>query len=155
MKRQSGFTLLELLTVVAILAIVLSMAIPFVRDCRKSGNESSAVSAMRTLTSTNSMHLNRYGRYAPSLGELHQNGFIDDVFGAATAAPGKTGYLFTYSSSQYSWSCVASPLNPGQTGDRYFFCDQSGVIRFNTTGSPSASDSPVDAAVSTVDVEDS
>ncbi|HUJ41109.1 MAG TPA: hypothetical protein VLW54_11235, partial [Candidatus Acidoferrales bacterium] len=70
---------------------------------------------------------------------------IDNVL----AGGSKSGYTFTYTAGAAAGGVVptytvnADPITPGQTGQRYFFTDQSGVIRFNTSAVATASDSPL------------
>ena len=110
----------------------MAIALPGIQDAKKSGNETSAISAMKTLVSTNGMHLNRYGLYAPSLNELNRTGFIDEILGAADVSLGKSGYVFSYNGSQYAWSCTASPLTPaaGARGHRSTVIGHQGLFPY-------------------------
>ena len=140
MHRQRGFTLIELMIVVAVIAIVAAMAIPSLLSARKSGNEASSISSMRTLTTVNEQYRVRFGSYAISLAALGSAGYVDDVL----AAGSKAGYVFFYVPGPHIWACQASPATPGTTGDRYFYVDHSGVIRFSTVGPATAVDPPID-----------
>ena len=62
---------------------------------------------------------------------------------ALLGAGAKAGFQFTYVANAYSWTCSADPQIPGTTGDRYFFVDQSGVIRFSTTATATVADTPL------------
>jgi hypothetical protein len=57
---------------------------------------------------------------------------IDPALAAASAAPGKSGYSFAYASGTGTYTVNANPLTPGATGVRFFFTDQSNVIRADT-----------------------
>ncbi len=142
MKREQGFTLIELMIVVAIIAIIAAIAIPSLMNARKSGNEASAISSLRTLTTVNEQYRNRFQAYADSLGSLSAVGYIDSVLGSGT----KSGYVFTYAAATATptWQCTASPATTGVTGDRYFYVDQSGVIRFSLTGAATSASQPID-----------
>ncbi|MEM7232187.1 MAG: prepilin-type N-terminal cleavage/methylation domain-containing protein, partial [Planctomycetota bacterium] len=117
MKRQEGFTLIELMIVVAIIAIIAAIAIPSLLNARKAGNEASAISSLRTLTTVNEQYRTRFQSYAGTLPNLSAENYIDGVLGTGV----KSGYTFTYASAQNTWTCVSSPDDPGTTGDRYFF----------------------------------
>jgi prepilin-type N-terminal cleavage/methylation domain-containing protein len=140
MKRQQGFTLIELMIVVAIIAIIAAIAIPSLLNARKAGNEASAISSLRTLTTVNEQYRTRFQAYAGSLANLQTLGYIDSVLGSAT----KSGYTFGYTGGTNTWSCTATPTTAGTTGDRYFFVNQSGVIRFSSTGTATSASPPID-----------
>ena len=142
MKREQGFTLIELMIVVAIIAIIAAIAIPSLLNARKAGNEASAISSMRTLTTVNEQYRTRFGEYASSLDDLEQTGYIDGVLGAGT----KSGYDFsgyTYGSAN-TWTCTAVADEPGNTGDRAFFVNQTGVIRGEAGTGASSASLPID-----------
>ncbi len=133
-QRNQGFTLIELMIVVAIIAIIAAIAIPSLLQARISGNEASAISSLRTLTTVNEQYRTRFGTYAADLGDLETAGYIDNALGGGA----KSGYLFDdyeQDDGGTSWEIEANPATPGRTGERYFFTDESAVIRFATGGS--------------------
>jgi prepilin-type N-terminal cleavage/methylation domain-containing protein len=142
MKREQGFTLIELMIVVAIIAIIAAIAIPSLMNARKAGNEASAISSLRTLTTVNEQYRTRFQEYADALGSLEAAGYIDSVLGGGT----KSGYVFTYVGGTNTWDCDALPETVGDTGDRGFLVDQTGVIYFTDDGTrpDPATDSPID-----------
>ena len=141
MRKQEGFTLIELMIVVAIIAIIAAIAIPSLLNARKAGNEASAISSLRTLTTVNEQYRTRFQAYAASLANLSATNYIDSVLGAGT----KSGYNFSsFAGGVNTWTCSSSPTTPATTGDRFFFVDQTGVIRFNSAGVASATDPPID-----------
>ena len=147
MKNQKGFTLIELMIVIAIIAIIAAIAIPNLIEARKGSNEAAAIGALRTLTTAQALF--REGDkdkdttldYATNLGELKTANLIDGVLGSGT----KQGYSFNVTSGtpQFTWSATASPASPGKSGDRYFFVDESGVIRFATTATATSTDTAI------------
>ena len=139
MKRQEGFTLIELMIVVAIIAIIAAIAIPSLLNARKAGNEASAVSSMRTLTTVQEQYRTRFGNYSNNLANLSATNYIDSVLGAAS----KSGYSFIFTGTANTWNCKANPLSVND-GDRRFWVDQSGVIRFHSSTTASSTDSPID-----------
>jgi len=140
MKREQGFTLIELMIVVAIIAIIAAIAIPSLLNARKAGNEASAISSMRTLCTVNEQYRTRFQAYSGSLANLSASGYIDSVLASGT----KSGYAFTYSGATNTWNVSAVPSTAGTTGDRGFFTDQTGVIRFAATGAATSASSPLD-----------
>jgi prepilin-type N-terminal cleavage/methylation domain-containing protein len=141
MKRNEGFTLIELMLVVALIAIIAAIAIPSLMKARNASNEASAISSLRTLTTANNHYRTRFQAYASALTDLSAARYIDDTLGSGT----KSGYNFTYTTAGAdTWSVGALPVAAGLTGDRGFFVDESGVIRFNATGSATSASNPID-----------
>lgn len=144
-RRQEGFTLIELMIVVAIVAILASVSIPILTNARMRTNEGSAVSSIRTLTSANTTYRTRFGSFANGLNDLNGAGIIDSVLAGAVELPGKSGYLFQYTlTGPGSWELEARPVEPGASGQRYFFCDTSGIIRSAEGGPADSSSVPLD-----------
>src|SRR5688572_24963183 len=140
MKKEQGFTLIELMIVVAIIAIIAAIAIPSLLNARKAGNEASAISSMRTLCTVNQQYRTRFQTYAGSLANLSATNYIDGVLGAGT----KSGYTFTYAGALNTFTVSSVPATAGTTGDRGFFVDESGVVRFAATGAATVASPPLD-----------
>ena len=140
MERRAGFTLIELMIVVAVIAVIASFAIPALLGSAKSGKEAASISALRTLTTVSEQYNVRFGTYADSLNRLTTTGYIDSVLGSGT----KSGYTYQYSATIYTWECSSTPEVIGVTGDRHFYVNQSGVIHVNLSGPASTADTPID-----------
>lgn len=148
MQVRKGFTLIELMIVIAIIAIIAAIAIPNLLRARASANEASAISSLRTLVSSQAMFYqgdienDTDYDYATSLEELSTTGLIDNTLGSGT----KSGYVFNLTSATPTagWSCTASPLNQGSTGTRGFFVNEAGVIRFSASGTATSTDPAIE-----------
>ena len=151
-KRQKGFSLIELLIVVAIILIIAAIAIPNLLRARIAANEASAVGSVRTIVTANVTYNNTWGiGYAAAITNL--GGALPCTPAAATAclidpllsvAPNqKSGYTLvstgaggaaTVSSPDTNFEVSAVPITLGTTGQRTFCSDETGVVRFDAAG---------------------
>jgi prepilin-type N-terminal cleavage/methylation domain-containing protein len=148
----AGFSLIEVLVVVAIILIIAAIAIPQYLKSRMQANEASAVNSMRAVCTANVLYERNYqSGYAPTLAALGPvpgggapSAAHADVLDPLVAGGIKSGYQFTYAQPSVETFVVnANPISAGQTGNRYFFVDQSMVIRFETVGPANAASPPV------------
>ena len=109
--------------VVAIIAVIASIAIPSLLEARKAANEAAAIASLRLISSVQLQYATRNGRYA-NLAQLCDAGFIDSVFGTAT----KQNYCYITGFLTATSYCVkAEPINPN-SGGRSFRTQTDGVI---------------------------
>ena len=131
-KNSKGFSLIELLIVVAIILIIAAIAIPNLLRARRSANEGSATASMRTLGSGELLYRSTNGNFT-SLTGLSGDSIIDNVLGSGT----KSGFVFAATpgtSTDLQFTATGSPsVSTGatQTGARFFFVDETQVVRFN------------------------
>ncbi len=147
MKTRNGFTLIEIMIVVAILMTLATMAISGVLRARHNANEMAAVASCRTImTAAQSFYANSSPHaYPGDLSDLASPvsvpSYIDNVLASGT----KQGYNFTYVRvNAETFTLNAEPVAAGKTGSRNFYTDETSIIRANATSQAGPSDPVVE-----------
>jgi len=154
MCRQSGFSLTELLIVVAIILIAAAIAIPNLLHSRIAANETSAVESVRQISAAEAAYRLSYPNvgYSNDLGSLAGSNctsqtssaacIIDTTLASAiSSSTSKSGYYFTYmTDSSVGYTLLATPAEQGLTGVKNFYSDSTGAIRYNFGARAVASD---------------
>jgi type IV pilus assembly protein PilA len=147
-KNASGFSLIELLIVVAIILIIAAIAIPNFLRAKMAANESSAVSAIHSINTAEIQYASAYPNvgFSVVLADLGPSGasYIDAVLSGGT----KSGYVYTYvqnatDTPSDAYKVNADPVTRGVTGLRSFYSDQQNVTHYNQTASATAGDPPL------------
>ena len=147
--RQKGFSLIELLIVIAIILVIAAIAVPQLLRARIAANESSAASAVRTIATAQVQYQTSFPTvgYASSLSALSGTScgppssgsacLIDQAIANATAGAGKSGYLYGGTGAATTYSVGAYPVTPSRTGRNSYCAFEDSVVRVDTTGAQS------------------
>ena len=146
-RRRRGFSLIELLIVVAIIMIIIGIAAPKYKQALTLSEQTAALGALKTLHTAQTQYYAQFGKYAPSLTELGPPtggavgqagaGLIDGTLASGI----KSGHKFTMAGNAAGYVISVVPTSANE-GSRTFFSDQSFIIRVNSGMEPATANSP-------------
>ena len=156
-RRRAGFSLIEVVVVIAVILIIAAIAIPRLLKAKMAANESAAVASLRAITTVQIAYDATYAQgFAPTLASLGPppapppSATSADLVDSVLASGIRNGYSFVYvaidnggAGKPDAFTVNAIPVSPGQTGDRYFYVDQTNVIRYKFGGPADANSSPI------------
>jgi prepilin-type N-terminal cleavage/methylation domain-containing protein len=141
-RRQRGFSLIELLIVIAIILIIAAIAVPKMNQQRMHAQEMAAIRQITSIHSAQTQYYSQFGKYAASLQELGPPASgapgpqAADLLPKSLAEGQNSGYNFIVTGTNTGYTINANPVQFGSTGRRTFFSDQTLVIRNNWTPEP-------------------
>ena len=148
-RFRRGFSLIELLIVIAIILIIAAIAMPKLTSARMFAYEMAAIRTLVTLNTAQTQYFSTYGRYATSLAEMgpppggaNATASAADLITTDLALGMKSGYKFTMVGSPQGYGVNAEPQVFNTTGKRSFFTDQSTVIREHIGNEPASVNDP-------------
>jgi len=142
--KPKGFSLIELLVVVAVVLILAAIAVPNLLRAKRAANEASSVASLRSISNGQMVYRHSQGVYT-TLAGLGSEDVIDNVL----ASGSKSGYLFASgpgADPAMQFSADAAPAvssGIGASGTRFYFVSQDQIIRFNVGAAADSSSSPL------------
>jgi prepilin-type N-terminal cleavage/methylation domain-containing protein len=153
-RKERGFSLIELMIVVAIMLIIAAVAIPSLLQSKAKANEASAVASLDAIKTAQTMYSSNYPQsgFAGNLGALGGTAaqcaapnnaaacLLDSSLALASAPPGKSGYIFTVTGGgtqggvNTNYYATAIPLSVKKTGNQSFCIADDGVKRVDPSG---------------------
>ncbi len=147
-RRRRGFSLIELLIVIAIILILAMIAVPKVNQQLMSARETAAIQEIKTIHQAETQYYSTFGKYADSLVALGPPASgaagpaASDLIPKGLSDGKNGGYIYTVAGSATGYSVNANPETYGSSGRRTFFSDQTLVIRNNWGQEPANVNSP-------------
>lgn len=147
-RRAGGFSLIELLIVIAIILIILAIAVPKLGSARMNANEMAVIREIQTINTMQTQYMSQFGRFATTLAELGPptsggpGPQAADLIPATLSTGEKDGYIFTMTGTPSGYTLNANPKVYNTSGRRTFFSDQNMIIHQNWSAEPANTSSP-------------
>ncbi|HVW84333.1 MAG TPA: prepilin-type N-terminal cleavage/methylation domain-containing protein [Bryobacteraceae bacterium] len=148
-RRKAGFSLIELLIVIAIILIILAVALPKLTKARTYAQEMAAVKAITTIHTAETQYYSQYGQYATSLNQLGPptsgtaNASGAELIDKELANGEKGNFKFTLQPSQTGYTLTAIPTQFGTSGTHTYYSDQSMAIHQHSGQEPATVNDPL------------
>jgi type IV pilus assembly protein PilA len=148
-RRQAGFSLIELLIVVAIILIIAMVAIPKMNVQLMSAREMAAIREITAIHQAETQYYSQFGRYAQSLAELGPptsgaaGPAAADLLPGALSSGRKGGHVYTVAATPTGYAVSVVPEQFGSSGRRTFYSDQTLEVHENWSAEPATAQSPV------------
>jgi prepilin-type N-terminal cleavage/methylation domain-containing protein len=126
-RSSEGFSLLELLIVVAIILVIATIAIPSLIRSKQTANETSAVANLRTVSNAEATYLSSSAGSYGDLSQLVSDRLLDERFAAGVSG----GYNYSITASRFAFTATANPVSPN-TGRYGYYMFPDSVIRYST-----------------------
>ena len=147
-RRARGFSLIELLIVIAIILIILTIAVPKLSVAQMNAREMAVVREIQTVNTAQAQYMSQFGKFASTMAELGPPSSGGPGPSAADLIPGslssgdKDGYAFILAATPQGYSLNVNPKVYNSSGRRTFFTDQSMIIHQNWSAEPANASSP-------------
>jgi type IV pilus assembly protein PilA len=137
---QRGFSLIELLIVVAIIGIIAAIAVPYLESARQATKSASAINSMRTINSSQASYRSANGRYG-TLAELGNANYIADP---SLRDGQKSGYTFSVTNAtNLNYEAISDPVLDPSNAFQHYYINASGIIRVGVGGPATAASNPL------------
>ena len=147
-RHSRGFSLIELLIVIAIILIILTIAVPKMGVAQMNAREMAVVREIQTVNTAQVQYMSQFGKFATTMAELGPPGSGGPGPAAADLIPGslssgdKDGYTFILAATPSGYALNVNPKVFNSSGRRTFYSDQNGIIHQNWSAEPANASSP-------------
>ncbi len=147
-NSRRGFSLTELLIVIAIILIIVAAALPRLTRARMFAEETAAIRAVSVIHTAQTQYYSQFNRYATSLAELgppasgSAGAAGADLLDRELSTGSRGGYNFTLTATPQGYTISGIPKTFGTSGSRTFYSDQTQIIRHRFTPEPASANDP-------------